>query len=73
MALNGYILHIDLAQVKEMAYLQRRCANKLNQVAAHANTFSVYPEKVAVLQRDHETRWGQVSDVLKELSALMEK
>ena len=56
-----------------MASLQRRCANKLNQVAAHANTFSVYPEKVAVLQRDHETRWGQVSDVLKELSALMEK
>ena len=33
MALNGYILHIDLAPVKELISLQRRCSNNLNQVA----------------------------------------
>ena len=42
MALNGYILHVDLAPVKELVSLQRRCANNLNQVAVHANTFGVY-------------------------------
>ena len=66
MALNGYILHVDLAPVKEMVSLQRRCANNLNQVAIHANTFGVY-------QRDYEKLWGRVSDVLTELSALVEK
>ena len=41
MALNGYILHVDLAPVKEWVSLQRRCANNLKQVADHANTFGV--------------------------------
>ena len=73
MALNGYILHVDLAPVKELVSLQRRCANNLNQVAIHANTFGVYPEEIAGLQRDYEKLWGQVSDVLMELSVLVEK
>ena len=53
--------------------LQRRCANNLNQVAVHANTFGVYPEEIARLQRDYEKLWGLVSDVLTELAALVEK
>ena len=72
MALNGYILHVDLAPVKELV-LQRRCANNLNQVAVHANTFGVYPEEIAGLQRDYEKLWGRVADVLTELSVLVEK
>ena len=73
MALNGYILHVDLAPVRELVSLQRRCANNLNQVAVHVNTFGVYPEEIAGLQRDYEKLWGRVSDVLMELSALVEK
>ena len=72
-SLNGYILHVDLAPVRELVSLQRRCANNLNQVAVHANTFGVYPEEIAGLQRDYEKLWGRVSDVLTELSALVEK
>lgn len=73
MALNGYILHVDLAPVKELVSLQRRCANNLNQVAVHANTYGIYPEEIAGLQRDYAQLWQAVSDVLKELSAIVEK
>ena len=73
MALNGYVLHVDLSDIRELVALQRRCANNLNQVAVHANTFGVYPEEIAGLQRDYEKLWGRVSDVLTELSALVEK
>ena len=73
MALNGYILHVDLAPVKELVSLQRRCANNLNQVAVHANTYGVYPEEITGLQRDYEKLWGRVSEVLRELSELVEK
>lgn len=73
MALNGYILHVDLAPVKELVSLQRRCANNLNQVAVHANTYGIYPEEITGLQRDYEKLWGQVSEVLRELSELVEK
>ena len=73
MALNGYILHVDLAPVKELVSLQRRCSNNLNQVAVHANTYGVYPEEIDGLRRDYEKLWGQVSEVLRELSALVAK
>ena len=53
MALNGYILHIDLAPVKELISLQRRCSNNLNQVAIHAHTYGVYPEEIDGLKRDY--------------------
>jgi hypothetical protein len=39
MALCGYVLQIDLAPVRELVSLQRRCSNNLNQVAIHANTY----------------------------------
>jgi len=73
MALNGYILHVDLSPVKELVSLQRRCANNLNQVAVHATLHGVSPEEIAGLQRDYETLWGQVSDILRELSKLVAK
>ena len=67
MALNGYILHIDLVPVKELISLQRRCSNNLNQVAIHAHTYGVYPEEIDGLKRDYEKLWGEVSKVLREL------
>lgn len=73
MVLNGYILHVDLSRVKEPVSLQRQCANNLNQVAVHANTFGVYPEEIAGLQCDCEMLWSRVPDVLMELSARVEK
>ena len=45
MALNGYVLHVDLSDVRELVSLQRRCSNNLNQVAIQANTYGgIYPE-----------------------------
>lgn len=35
MTLNGYVLHVDLSDIRELVSLQRRCANNLNQVAIH--------------------------------------
>ena len=54
MALNGYVLHVDLAPVKEIVSLQRRCANNLNQIAVRVNTCGgVYPEEIKTLQKDY--------------------
>ena len=72
MALNGYVLHVDLSDIRELVALQRRCANNLNQVAVHANTYGgIYPEEIKALQRDYETLWGPLSDLLKKLSAVV--
>ena len=68
MALNGYVLNVDLAPVRELVSLQRRCAANINQIAIHANTYGVYPQEIAALQKDYAELWGRVSDVLKQLA-----
>lgn len=73
MALNGYVLHVDLSPVRELVSLQRRCSNNLNQVAIQANTYGgIYPEEIAALQRDYAALWGPLSDLLERLSAVVE-
>ena len=37
MALDGYCLHLDLPQLRRMAYLLQICSNNLNQYAKVAN------------------------------------
>jgi uncharacterized protein YehS (DUF1456 family) len=37
MALDGYCLHLDLPQLRRMAYLLQMCSNNLNQVAKRTN------------------------------------
>ena len=71
MALNGYVLHVDLTDVRELVSLQRRCANNLNQVAIHANTYGVYPEEITVLQKDYADLWGPMSDLIKKLAEVL--
>lgn len=70
MALNGYVLNVDLSPVRELVSLQRRCANNLNQVAIHANTYGVYQSEIAALQKGYSQLWGRVSDILEQLAAV---
>ena len=73
MALNGYVLHVDLSPVKELVSLQRRCSNNLNQVAIQANTYGgVYPQDIAMLQKDYADLWGPLSELLKKLTQVVE-
>ena len=69
MALNGYVLNVDLAPVRELVSLQRRCANNLNQVAIHANSYGVYLEEIKQLQRDYDALWASLSELIRRLSA----
>ena len=71
MALNGYILHVDLAPVQELVSLQRRCANNLNQIAIYANSYGVYPEEIKALQKDYAELWGPLSDLIQKLSKIV--
>jgi hypothetical protein len=68
MALNGYILNIDLSPVKELVSLQRYCSNNLNQIAIGINTYGgIQPHEIKTLQKDYEALWTPLSDLLKQL------
>ena len=72
MALNGYVLNVDLSPVRELVSLQRKCSNNLNQVARNVNTYGgIYPNEIKSLQNDYTALWGPLSDLLKQLAELV--
>ena len=72
MALNGYVLNVDLSPVRELVSLQRRCANNLNQIAIQANTYGgIYPSEITTLQKDYADLWEPLNSLLKQLSAVV--
>ena len=72
MAVDGYIIHLDMGDIQEMIRLLRICSNNLNQVAIQANTYGgIYPEEIKTLQRDYEKLWRPLSDLLEKLSAIV--
>ena len=73
MALNGYVLHVDLSDIRELVSLQRRCAHHLNPGAVPVNTHGgLFPHEIKALQPDYADLWGPLSDLLKKLSAVVE-
>ena len=68
MALNGYILNVDLSPVKELVSLQRYCANNMNQIAKNINTYGgIYPQEIISLQKDYAALWQPLSEMLEQL------
>lgn len=71
MTLNGYMIQVDLGDVKEMIRLLRINANNLNQYARKANeSDSVYLEDIQSLQKQQKLMWIEMRKILDELSKL---
>ena len=64
MALDGYCLHLDLPQLRRMAYLLQMCSNNLNQYAKRANECGkIYDADM----EDLRTRLDELIDIGKQI------
>ncbi|MCF0186593.1 MAG: plasmid mobilization relaxosome protein MobC [Bacteroidaceae bacterium] len=71
MALDGYVLRMDLSDVKEVIRLMRISSNNLNQYAKKANeTGNIYLEDIRDLQQKQEELWERLNDILDRLSMI---
>ena len=71
MALDGYCLHLDLKELRRMAYLLQMCSNNLNQYAKRANeSGSIYAEDIRDLQKRLDELWEMQKLILKRLSGI---
>lgn len=71
MLLNGYIIKLDLSDVKEVLRLLRISSNNLNQYAKRANeTGSIYQADVKELQESQKQILAAVGDILERLATL---
>lgn len=71
MSIDGYILKLDLPELKEMISLLRRTSNNLNQIAKRLNqTGRLYGEDLEDILQNQERLWQAANVILAKLSAL---
>ena len=66
MAVDGYIIHLDMSDIQEMIRLLRICSNNLNQYARRANEVgSVYAADVEDLRTRLDGLWDGMDKLLR--------
>ena len=71
MAIDGYVVKLDLPELREMVSLLRRSSNNLNQLARRANeTGRIYPEDLADIRQNQAQLWESAKEILRVLSTL---
>lgn len=71
MALNGYVINVDLGDVKEVLRLLRINSNNLNQYSKRANeTGSIYEADIKDLQKGHQEILARMGEILERLSSI---
>lgn len=71
MAMNGYIINLEIPELREILRLLRINSNNLNQYAKKANqTGSIYRRDIEDLQKDQKTLLELMGKVLDRLYAM---
>ena len=71
MALDGICIKLDLAEIRQLTVMLRRCTNNLNQYAKRANeTGSIYAADIEDLQNRLDEIWELSRQSLAHLAAI---
>ena len=71
MALDGYVVRLELPELKEMVSLMRYSSNNLNQLARRVNeTGRIYDADLEDISRRQEALWDGVHRILTQLAKL---
>lgn len=71
MAIDGYIVKLDLPELRDMVSLLRRSGNNLNQIAKRVNeTSRIYAADIECLLENQERLWTAAKEILGRLSNL---
>ena len=72
MAIDGYVIRLDLSDLKEVSRLMGINSNNLNQYAKKANeTGSIYLKDIKVLQEQHEKIWEELREIKLKLANIL--
>ena len=68
MAMNGFVIQLDLSDMKEVLRLMKINSNNLNQYAKKANeTGSIYKEDIKELMATHKELLQMLGEMLERL------
>lgn len=71
MAVNGYIIHVDMSFVKELLLLIRKSSNNINQIARRVNaTGNFYEQDFEDLQNSIGNIWTTLNKIMEKVNRL---
>ena len=71
MAIDGYIIHLDLSDIRELVTLLRRTSNSLNQLTKRVHeTGNIYGEDINDLRESYNKLWETADEILSRISAI---
>ena len=71
MALDGYVVRLELPELREMVSLLRRSSNNLNQLTQRVHeTGRIYDADLEDLRQGQEKLWEAAEHILSALAAL---
>lgn len=71
MAIDGYVVKLDLPELRELVSLLRYSSNNLNQLTKRANTTGrVYDTDLADLREGQERLWDAANRILSALAKI---
>ena len=71
MALDGYVVRLELPELKEMVSLMRRSSNNLNQLTRRVHeTGRIYDADLEDISQQQEALWDGVHRILTQLAKL---
>jgi len=71
MVLDGYIVRLDLSDIRKMVQLLSNATSNLNQIAKRANeTRNVYESDIKDLQAHYEKLWEHAEAILRSFTKI---
>lgn len=71
MAIDGYVVRLELPELKELISLLRYSSNNLNQLTKRVHeTGRIYDADLEAIHRNQERLWGAAQQILDKLSKL---
>ena len=68
-SIDGYVVRLDLPELREMVSLLRRSSNNLNQIAKRVNeTSRIYDADIDCLKANQEKIWSAANGILTRLA-----
>ena len=71
MAIDGYVVRLELPEIRDMVSLLRKISSNINQIAKRVNqTDRLYRAEIEEIQQKQEEIWQALKEIIAKLAAI---